>query len=95
MAYGHLTGNMLTEVDGFPDAARLVDLIVDTVWCVAHAAPVRTQCLHSRCFVVDNTDEGVQLQIIKALLTAVTSNTCEVHEGTLLKVPHCTACAPR
>ena len=42
--------------------------------------------MRSRCFVVDNTDEGVQLQIIKALLTAVTSNTCEVHEGTLLKV---------
>ena len=35
MAYGHLTGNMLTEVEGFPDAARLVDLIVDTVWFVA------------------------------------------------------------
>lgn len=31
-------------------------------------------------------DDGVQLQVIKALLTAVTSNTCDVHEGTLLKV---------
>eukprot|EP00054_Salpingoeca_dolichothecata_P019245 m.119519 g.119519 ORF g.119519 m.119519 type:complete len:1767 (+) comp23182_c0_seq1:115-5415(+) len=70
MAYGHINGNMLAEVEGFPDAMRLVDLIVDTV---------------CRCFVGDATDEGVQLQIIKALLTAVTSNTCDVHEGTLLK----------
>jgi hypothetical protein len=31
-------------------------------------------------------DDGVQVQVIKALLTAVTSNTCDVHEGTLLKV---------
>jgi hypothetical protein len=34
----------------------------------------------------DQTDEGVQLQIIKALLTAVTSSMCAVHENTLLKV---------
>ena len=39
----------------------------------------------SRCFTGEGTDEGVQLQIIKALLTAVTSNKCEVHEGHLLK----------
>lgn len=39
----------------------------------------------SRCFIGEATDEGVQLQILKALLTAVTSTTCEVHEGTLLK----------
>lgn len=31
MAYGHLTGNMLAEVEGFPDAMRLIDLIVDTI----------------------------------------------------------------
>ena len=32
MAYGHMNGNMLTEVEGFPDAMRLIDLIVDTIW---------------------------------------------------------------
>jgi hypothetical protein len=32
------------------------------------------------------TDEGVQLQIIKALLTVVTSQHVEVHEGTVLQV---------
>lgn len=47
---------------------------------------VLTLFRNSRCFVGDTTDEGVQLQIIKALLTAITSNTCDVHEGTLLKV---------
>lgn len=70
MAYGHLTGEMLAEVEGFPDAMRLIDLIVDTI---------RT------CFIGEQTDEGVQLQIIKALLTAVTTPSCDVHEGTLLK----------
>eukprot|EP00047_Mylnosiga_fluctuans_P017396 m.61060 g.61060 ORF g.61060 m.61060 type:complete len:1686 (-) comp7058_c0_seq3:111-5168(-) len=70
MAYGHLTGDMLAEVEGFPDAMRLVDLIVDTI---------------RNCFVGEQTDEGVQLQIIKALLTAVTTQTCDIHEGTLLK----------
>lgn len=32
----------------------------------------------------DEFDDGVQLQVIKALLTAVTSTHCEVHEGSLL-----------
>jgi len=32
------------------------------------------------------TDEGVQLQIIKALLTVITSQNVEVHEGTVLQV---------
>ncbi|XP_056019394.1 brefeldin A-inhibited guanine nucleotide-exchange protein 1-like isoform X4 [Ostrea edulis] len=37
------------------------------------------------CFHGPQTDDGVQLQIIKALLTVVTSNTCEIHEGTVLQ----------
>lgn len=36
------------------------------------------------CFQGPQTDEGVQLQIIKALLTAVTSPHIEIHEGTVL-----------
>ncbi|CAG2118189.1 unnamed protein product, partial [Medioppia subpectinata] len=32
------------------------------------------------CFHGPNTDDGVQLQIIKALLTTVTSHSCQVHE---------------
>jgi hypothetical protein len=46
----------------------------------------REPCTCRTCFVGDQTDEGVQLQIIKALLTAVTTPSCDVHEGTLLKV---------
>lgn len=38
------------------------------------------------CFMGPQTDEGVQLQIIKALLTVVTSQNVEVHEGTVLQV---------
>ncbi|XP_055916532.1 brefeldin A-inhibited guanine nucleotide-exchange protein 1 [Eupeodes corollae] len=37
------------------------------------------------CFNGPATDEGVQLQIIKALLTVVTSQHVEVHEGTVLQ----------
>ncbi|XP_014206228.1 brefeldin A-inhibited guanine nucleotide-exchange protein 1 isoform X2 [Copidosoma floridanum] len=36
------------------------------------------------CFIGPQTDEGVQLQIIKALLTVMTSQHVEVHEGTVL-----------
>lgn len=36
------------------------------------------------CFMGPQTDEGVQLQIIKALLTVMTSQHVEVHEGTVL-----------
>lgn len=36
------------------------------------------------CACDDFDDDNVQLQVIKALLTAVTSNTCEIHEGSLL-----------
>ncbi|KAK3091259.1 hypothetical protein FSP39_018373 [Pinctada imbricata] len=49
---------------------RLIDRIVETI---------------CGCFNGPQTDEGVQLQIIKALLTVVTSNTCEIHEGTVLQ----------
>ncbi|XP_065062368.1 brefeldin A-inhibited guanine nucleotide-exchange protein 2-like isoform X1 [Rhopilema esculentum] len=49
---------------------KLIDRIVETI---------------CGCFIGQPTDEGVQLQIIKALLTSVTSNTCEVHEATLLQ----------
>lgn len=41
------------------------------------------------CFNGPQTDEGVQLQIIKALLTVVTSQHVEVHEGTVLQVCYC------
>ncbi|KAL1249858.1 hypothetical protein QQF64_020863, partial [Cirrhinus molitorella] len=48
---------------------RLIDRLVETV---------------CNCFQGPQTDEGVQLQIIKALLTAVTSPHIEIHEGTIL-----------
>lgn len=57
-----------------PDSSKPGRLVTDRV--------VETVC---GCFNGTLTDEGVQLQIIKALLTAVTSPNCEVHEGTLLQ----------
>ncbi|KAG9460850.1 hypothetical protein GDO78_019151 [Eleutherodactylus coqui] len=48
---------------------RLIDRIVDTI---------------CNCFHGPQTDEGVQLQIIKALLTVVTSPFVEIHEATVL-----------
>nr|XP_005992094.1 PREDICTED: brefeldin A-inhibited guanine nucleotide-exchange protein 2 [Latimeria chalumnae] len=49
---------------------RLIDRIIETI---------------CNCFQGPQTDEGVQLQIIKALLTAVTSPHIEIHEGTILQ----------
>uniref|UniRef100_A0A8C4SFB1 ADP-ribosylation factor guanine nucleotide-exchange factor 2 (brefeldin A-inhibited) n=1 Tax=Erpetoichthys calabaricus TaxID=27687 RepID=A0A8C4SFB1_ERPCA len=48
---------------------RLIDRIVETI---------------CNCFLGPQTDEDVQLQIIKVLLTAVTSPHIEIHEGTIL-----------
>ncbi|KAK3752750.1 hypothetical protein QZH41_018716 [Actinostola sp. cb2023] len=56
--------------DSTEPSKRLIDRIIETI---------------CSCFMGVQTDDSVQLQIIKALLTAVTSNACEVHEGTLLQ----------
>ncbi|XP_060073399.1 brefeldin A-inhibited guanine nucleotide-exchange protein 1-like [Ylistrum balloti] len=56
--------------DSTTPGKRLIDRIVETI---------------CGCFHGPQTDEGVQLQIIKALLTVETSNTCEIHEGTVLQ----------
>ncbi|KAJ1565919.1 Brefeldin A-inhibited guanine nucleotide-exchange protein 1, partial [Nowakowskiella sp. JEL0078] len=44
--------------------------------------------IHTVCttFVGSTTEDAVQLQILKVLLTAVTSTACEIHEISLLKV---------
>nr|XP_022909344.1 brefeldin A-inhibited guanine nucleotide-exchange protein 1 [Onthophagus taurus]XP_022909345.1 brefeldin A-inhibited guanine nucleotide-exchange protein 1 [Onthophagus taurus] len=56
-----------------PDSTTPGKLLIDRI--------VETICA---CFSGPQTDEGVQLQIIKALLTVVTSQHVEVHEGTVL-----------
>lgn len=58
-----------------PDSANPGKFLIDRI--------VATIC---NCFSGPQTDEGVQLQIIKALLTVVTSQNVEVHEGTVLQV---------
>lgn len=58
-----------------PDSANPGKYLIDRI--------VTTIC---NCFNGPQTDEGVQLQIIKALLTVVTSQNVEVHEGTVLQV---------
>lgn len=58
-----------------PDSANPGKFLIDRI--------VSTIC---NCFMGPQTDEGVQLQIIKALLTVVTSQNVEVHEGTVLQV---------
>uniref|UniRef100_A0A8C8CQY9 SEC7 domain-containing protein n=1 Tax=Oncorhynchus tshawytscha TaxID=74940 RepID=A0A8C8CQY9_ONCTS len=55
--------------DSSAPGKRLIDRLVETI---------------CNCFQGPQTDEGVQLQIIKALLTAVTSPHIEIHEGTVL-----------
>uniref|UniRef100_A0A8D3CCL7 ARF guanine nucleotide exchange factor 1 n=1 Tax=Scophthalmus maximus TaxID=52904 RepID=A0A8D3CCL7_SCOMX len=56
--------------DNTAPGKKLIDRIIETI-CA--------------CFQGPQTDEGVQLQIIKALLTAVTSQHIEIHEGTVLQ----------
>ncbi|XP_028825450.1 brefeldin A-inhibited guanine nucleotide-exchange protein 1 isoform X2 [Denticeps clupeoides] len=56
--------------DSTAPGKKLIDRIIETV---------------CGCFQGPQTDEGVQLQIIKALLTAVTSQHIEIHEGTVLQ----------
>lgn len=56
-----------------PDSTVVGKFLIDRI--------VETIC---GCFNGPQTDEGVQLQIIKALLTVVTSQHVEVHEGTVL-----------
>lgn len=58
-----------------PDSSNPGKFLIDRI--------VSTIC---NCFMGPQTDEGVQLQIIKALLTVVTSQNVEVHEGTVLQV---------
>lgn len=58
-----------------PDSSNPGKFLIDRI--------VSTMC---NCFMGPQTDEGVQLQIIKALLTVVTSQNVEVHEGTVLQV---------
>ena len=57
------------SIDPKNPARLLIDTIVETI---------------CSCFSGPSTDEGIQLQIIKALLTLVTSQSCEVHEGSIL-----------
>lgn len=57
-----------------PDSSSPGKFLIDRI--------VTTIC---NCFMGPQTDEGVQLQIIKALLTVVTSQHVEVHEGTVLQ----------
>ncbi|KAM9436116.1 brefeldin A-inhibited guanine nucleotide-exchange protein 1 isoform 1-T1 [Clarias gariepinus] len=56
--------------DNTAPGKKLIDRIIETI---------------CGCFQGPQTDEGVQLQIIKALLTAVTSQHIEIHEGTVLQ----------
>ncbi|XP_041360036.1 brefeldin A-inhibited guanine nucleotide-exchange protein 1-like isoform X2 [Gigantopelta aegis] len=64
-------GHLIGNVpDSTTPGKRLIDRIVETI---------------CGCFVGPQTDEGVQLQIIKALLTVVTTASCDIHEGTVLQ----------
>ncbi|XP_053322156.1 brefeldin A-inhibited guanine nucleotide-exchange protein 1 [Spea bombifrons] len=56
--------------DNTTPGKKLIDRIIETI---------------CGCFQGPQTDEDVQLQIIKALLTAVTSQHIEIHEGTVLQ----------
>ncbi|CAG8543289.1 11263_t:CDS:2 [Funneliformis mosseae] len=59
------------NLSNFPNPARLIDDVVHTV-CIGFIGP--------------QTDQTVQLQILKVLLTLVTTEQCPVHGISLLKI---------
>ncbi|XP_037068688.1 brefeldin A-inhibited guanine nucleotide-exchange protein 2-like [Pollicipes pollicipes] len=69
IAYGHLTGDV-PDLTATTAGQRQIDRIVQTI---------------CGCFTGAHTDEEVQLQILKAILTVLTSQHVEVHEGTVLQ----------
>ncbi|CAG8732590.1 28180_t:CDS:2, partial [Racocetra persica] len=64
-------GVSTTNPSTFPNPARLIDDVVHTV-CIGFVGP--------------QTDQTVQLQILKVLLTLVTTEQCPVHGISLLKI---------
>mmetsp|Transcript_86464 Transcript_86464/g.222718 ORF Transcript_86464/g.222718 Transcript_86464/m.222718 type:complete len:1855 (+) Transcript_86464:120-5684(+) len=70
LAYGFLTGR---GADPFKDATvgAAPRVLMDTI-------------IESVCGCQEQVDEAVQLQMVRALLTAVTSQTCEVHGNSLM-----------
>ncbi|KAF9922928.1 Brefeldin A-inhibited guanine nucleotide-exchange protein 2, partial [Modicella reniformis] len=68
----NLPGANTVGPDHYPDPPRLLDEIVHTI-CMTFRGP-------------GSTDDNVQLQVIKILLTIVTSTTCHVHHVSLLKI---------
>ncbi|KAF9115357.1 Brefeldin A-inhibited guanine nucleotide-exchange protein 2 [Mortierella sp. AM989] len=68
----NLPGANTVGPDHYPNPPRLLDEIVHTV-CMTYRGP-------------GTVDDNVQLQIIKILLTVVTSTTCHVHHASLLKI---------
>ncbi|KAJ8919644.1 hypothetical protein NQ315_006170 [Exocentrus adspersus] len=85
IAYGHLTANI---PDSTTPGKLLIDRIVETI-CACFTGPQTDEGIFIIKKLVPKVNNafhspGVQLQIIKALLTVVTSQHVEVHEGTVL-----------
>jgi brefeldin A-inhibited guanine nucleotide-exchange protein len=72
VAYGYLQGTLQIECPGEGGKGVVQKLMIDDI--VQNICEANENC----------NDESVQLQVIKALLTAVTCSTCEVHEASLL-----------
>ena len=71
IAYGHLTGNTLDPTPDNTAGKRLIDRIVE-VMC--------------GCFSGSQTDEGVQLQIIKVRVWESSDDDCWICKGYSLNV---------
>ncbi|XP_071634036.1 brefeldin A-inhibited guanine nucleotide-exchange protein 1-like isoform X2 [Temnothorax longispinosus] len=71
IAYSHLTGNVPDSTEPNNSNKLLIVRIVETI---------------CGCFTGPQTDESVQLQIIKALLTVMTTQHVEVYEDTMINV---------
>ena len=76
ISHGFLTGNC-EDICTYSDPPQIISS--------RHPRKLIDAIVESVCKCVQETDDNVQLQVIKTLLTTITSFNCEVHDRTLLE----------
>lgn len=85
IAYGHLTGNAVDSAN--PDRLlidRIIDAICSTFTGTHTDVTVQLQIIKASAFDAQTEYLSYVSRSLQALLTIVSSNSCEVHEASLL-----------
>ncbi|ETV71030.1 hypothetical protein H257_13747 [Aphanomyces astaci] len=86
LAFGYMRGTAQITSALQAHLQRTLDLHEDTMNMTAkHGILLIDAVVEVICSCQDHSDNDVQLQVLKAVLTAATSTTCAVHEHSLLK----------